>query len=145
MDAAITMLASRNLIPAAFLAGLIESEEYNDHACDLFINHSELVLNGLNTYLGPSALTDKVQRTMQRVYADEILALSDKNTGFHFRASKANAAQLAGFSLQDMGLKMQELAPKLWKLLNILLSADVDSQERRLLVGRAGDGWPWSS
>ncbi|KAF7983979.1 hypothetical protein HWV62_17440 [Athelia sp. TMB] len=137
MDAAIAMLASCNLTPAAFVAGLVESEEYNDHARDLFMNHSRLLLDGLDTYLGPSALTDKVQRTTQRAYTDEILALSHQNAGLRFRASKANAAQVAGLSLQDMGLKMQELALKLWKLLDILLSADMDNRERRLLVGKA--------
>lgn len=36
MDAAIAMLASRNLTPAAFVAGLAESEEYDGHTRDLF-------------------------------------------------------------------------------------------------------------
>lgn len=124
MDEAIRLLSSHHLTSAAFVGALLESEEYEPYAHELFVNHSGVVMDGLRTYLGQSALSGWARHLTQTMYAEEILALSDKKAGLHFRASKASSAQLGQFSLHDVASTMQKCAPMLWELFDVLLSED---------------------
>lgn len=56
-------------------------------------------------------------------YGDEIRDLVQRNNGWHFSASTATATQLQEFRIEDMAEKMQLIAPQLWDLVGLLLSA----------------------
>ncbi|KAJ7306711.1 hypothetical protein DFH08DRAFT_622444, partial [Mycena albidolilacea] len=57
-------------------------------------------------------------------YAQLIRDLADKENGWHFSAANTSAAQLQEFRIEDMATKMKTLAPELWDLLGLLLSAN---------------------
>ncbi|KAI0074534.1 hypothetical protein K474DRAFT_1601281, partial [Panus rudis PR-1116 ss-1] len=63
---------------------------------------------------------------------DEIATLANKESGWHFSARKAQAAQIEGFSLKKMAHKLEGDAPQLWALTGALLQADPVRLKRRL-------------
>lgn len=136
LNNALHMLQSCGMTPTSLIIGLLESETHSQYIHELFVEHSGLVLNSLRVYAGRATL-EWAQDFMKQVYSREMLALSDKNAGLQFRASKASAAQVAAFNLEDIGTKMCQLAPILWDLLEDLLCADGKAAERRLEGGKA--------
>ncbi|KAJ7702952.1 hypothetical protein B0H14DRAFT_2164322, partial [Mycena olivaceomarginata] len=56
-------------------------------------------------------------------YAQLIRDLADKDNGWHFSAANTSAKQLQNFRIEDMAVRMQALAPELWDMLGLLLSA----------------------
>ena len=50
--------------------------------------------------------------------------LTRKETGFYFLARKTTESKLLEFNIPEMAMKMKDLAPHLWELLNILLEAN---------------------
>ena len=61
---------------------------------------------------------------MAAVYQDDLLNLTQFNSGFHCKGSQACLEQLKMFSIAQMGKKIQELAPSLWALLRTLLNTN---------------------
>ena len=59
-------------------------------------------------------------------YQNEVQVLIQPQTGFHFTGNKTNLNQLETFSITQMGVKIQEVAPNLWNLFGILLDADLN-------------------
>jgi hypothetical protein len=57
-------------------------------------------------------------------YAQLIRDLADKDNGWHFSAANTSAKQLQDFRIEDMAARMKALAPELWDLLGLLLSAN---------------------
>ena len=57
-------------------------------------------------------------------YQNEVQNLIQPQTGFHFTGNKTNLSQLETFSIAQMGVKIQEVAPNMWALFGILLDAD---------------------
>ncbi|KAJ7732217.1 hypothetical protein DFH07DRAFT_990929 [Mycena maculata] len=57
-------------------------------------------------------------------YAAAIRDLSQKKNGWHFDALHAKATQLESFRLEDIAREIQRLAPDLWELIGLMLSAD---------------------
>ncbi|KZP27368.1 hypothetical protein FIBSPDRAFT_708816, partial [Athelia psychrophila] len=117
--------------PADFFTRLLESEAHSHYVCELFVEHSGLLLAQLSV-LSRDVTLDWARKILKETYSYEMLALSNINAGLQFRASKANAVQVAAFSLEDIAAWMRQLAPTLWELLGMLLSADTRATERRL-------------
>jgi hypothetical protein len=61
---------------------------------------------------------------MKAQYAQSIQELTKTEHGWHFSALRASAKQLEDFRIEDMAEKMQQLAPELWDMLGVVLSAD---------------------
>ena len=57
-------------------------------------------------------------------YAESVWELAKKENGWHFGALRASAKKLQEFRIKDMAQKMEDLAPELWDLLGLMLSAD---------------------
>ncbi|KAJ6595500.1 hypothetical protein DFH09DRAFT_803712, partial [Mycena vulgaris] len=57
-------------------------------------------------------------------YAAAIRELSEKKNGWHFDAMHATAAQLESFRIEDIAREIRLLAPELWELVGLMLSAD---------------------
>ena len=60
----------------------------------------------------------------QDTYQSQVFLLTRKPSGFHFLAKNMTQDQLKSFSIEETANKMEELAPDLWRLFGILLSAD---------------------
>jgi hypothetical protein len=72
----------------------------------------------------PQQLEVAVTMTAAATYRNEVQRLIQPQTGFHFSGNKTNLSQLETFSITQMGVKIQEVAPNLWGLFGILLDAD---------------------
>ena len=57
-------------------------------------------------------------------YGQSIRELAEKDTGWHFGAMHTSETELLDFQIKDMEIKMQQLAPELWDILGLLLSAN---------------------
>lgn len=134
LDEAMHWFQFHNMTPASFVADLLQLDKYVLDVRDLFQKNSGRLLQGLNIYAGHE-MSVAARTLVNDSYAQEILALSNIHTGLQFRASKASAAQVATFNLNDIRAKMCQCAPKLWDLLDSLLSADPNTLERRLKGG----------
>ena len=86
-----------------------------DRMPDLFNLLSEQSLQQLE-----AAVTTMAAAT----YQNEVQNLIQPQTGFHFTGNKTNLSQLETFSIAQMGVKIQEVAPNMWALFGILLDAD---------------------
>ncbi|KAJ7908542.1 hypothetical protein B0H13DRAFT_2233244 [Mycena leptocephala] len=70
----------------------------------------------------PSRFANRDKRSH---YAQLIRDLADKENGWHFSAANTSAKQLQDFRIEDMAMRMKALAPELWDLLGLLLSANL--------------------
>jgi len=62
--------------------------------------------------------------TARETYRSQMATLSHKDSGFHFVVKKISEERLKGFSIDTMASEMEKLAPDLWELFRVLLSAD---------------------
>lgn len=62
--------------------------------------------------------------------ADEVCKLAKKENGWHFNAAQATQTWLESFDVAAIASNIEALAPGLWKLLGVLLSADVSLSHR---------------
>jgi hypothetical protein len=76
-----------------------------------------------------SQLVLSVVKAASFTYESELQNLILKQSGFHFGGNRTGLSQLEGFSITQMGWKIQDLAPNLWTLLGSLL--DVEPARRR--------------
>lgn len=136
LDETIRWLYSRSMTPASFVGDLLQSDEHTQHARELLQEHSGSLLRCLHIYAGRE-MSVAAQSLINETYAHEITALSNMQTGLHFRASKASAVQVAAFNLDDIEAKMCQHAPGLWDMFDVLLSADPKVHERRVKGGKA--------
>ena len=61
---------------------------------------------------------------MKGKYTKDIRDLVDIENGWHFSDIHTSEKQLKAFCIEDMALKMQQLAPEHWDLLGLMLLAD---------------------
>jgi hypothetical protein len=55
--------------------------------------------------------------------------MSHKDNGWHFGALKTSEEQLTNFQIEDMACDMAHLAPQLWDILGLILSADWNARK----------------
>lgn len=72
------------------------------------------------------------QRLMKEQYTSQLLELVKPSAGFHFPASKVTPKQILEFSGKEVQRRMSTIAPSLWELLVLLLSADAVKNRRRV-------------
>ncbi|KAJ7750539.1 hypothetical protein B0H16DRAFT_1842618 [Mycena metata] len=105
----------QKLIIPAFMISILRHTDFCDHPAvdDLDIPF----------YSGLGQWENKTQ------YAQSIRDLAEKDNGWHFSARNTSAAQLQNFRIEDMAKNMKSLAPELWDLLGLLLSANRQTME----------------
>ena len=74
----------------------------------------------------PQQLEVAITMTAAATYRNEVQDLIRPQTGFYFTGNKTNLNQLETFSITQMGVKIQEVAPNVWNLFGILLDADLN-------------------
>jgi hypothetical protein len=103
------------------------SGKYNEHpALESILGNLEQILDSLSTQDEGSQqkILKWSSRRVTDVLRDEMCKLTLKETGFHFSARKTTDAKLKEFDIQEMSNKIEDLAPGLSKLFNVLLEAD---------------------
>ena len=71
-------------------------------------------------------ITTSVVRAATAAFQEEIQTLILKQSGLHFDDSHTGLSQLEGFSITELGQKVQQLAPHLWQLVGCLLDVAPD-------------------
>ncbi|KAF8896626.1 hypothetical protein BD779DRAFT_1668378 [Infundibulicybe gibba] len=87
--------------------------------------HTGDILTGLYSCTNTHSSTLRwAQQTAQEEYTRQLEGLTREDAGLRFSAAHATNAQLVAFDLEDVGEKMKEAAPGVWKLFDDLLSAN---------------------
>ena len=109
-----------------FILLLLKDDSFREHACtkDL-IAHSTHILDAFLSHPKSSkSAWDWANNFFKQNYAASIRELADKDNGWHFNALHASQYKLQEFQVEDMAKNMQQLAPELWDMLGLMLSAN---------------------
>lgn len=115
------------------LGGLVRSVLHHSKVADAGVQSALLDLTGSIPSILSTLVTDEntcsttsewMFSFTERTLAAEIEALTQRDAGFHFNASKATEASLNAVTVPRLAEGMRKLAPRTWKLLGQLLSAD---------------------
>jgi hypothetical protein len=114
-----------------FILTLLEDSKLQTHLCTLvLVKESSAIITALSRH---SCSADSVftwaNGVVKKKYIESIKELT-ANEECHFNASHASPQALNDFRIEDMGLKMKDLAPDLWNILGILLSGHQRSQSQ---------------
>ncbi|KAJ7896350.1 hypothetical protein B0H14DRAFT_2306070, partial [Mycena olivaceomarginata] len=107
------------------MVSILRHANFSEHpAVDDLLDHSEDVFNAFLHHPRTSQSTLAwAHGVIKLKYAQLIRDLADKDNGWHFSAANTSAKQLQNFRIEDMAVRMQALAPELWDMLGLLLSA----------------------
>lgn len=116
-----------------FLRTLLTSPDYQTHTfagsvAGTLDDVLHVFITSQSTAKGVSQWAHKI---VARDYQSQVELLSQKGSGFHFLARKVTEEQTKGFSIEHVASEMRRIAPDLWNLLGILLSADQRVKYRR--------------
>lgn len=101
---------------------LLEHPKLQEHPCtvNLVNNTAEIIMALSNHPYSKDSAFNWAATTMRKKYSETIKSLIACEE-WHFNASHACAKQLEDFWIEDMAMKMKELAPDLWLMLDVLL------------------------
>jgi len=113
---------SSGLSVSNYVITLLEHQMLEEHPCTVdLINNADKIIEAFSYHpRSRSSAFNWAAATMKKKYSESIKSLIS-NEEWHFNASHASAKQLEDFRIEDMALKMKELAPDLWLMLDILL------------------------
>jgi hypothetical protein len=126
LSAVITTLDHQRLSIPGFLISILRHPTFTDHpAVEDLVNHSDDVLDAFMDHPRTAESTLAwAHKKIKIMYAQRIRDLADKDNGWHFSAANTSAKQLQDFRIEDMAARMKDMAPELWDLLGLLLSAN---------------------
>ncbi|KAK7032885.1 hypothetical protein R3P38DRAFT_2618776 [Favolaschia claudopus] len=133
----LTTLDNQRLSIPTFIISILRHSSFIGHsAVEDLVCHSNDIFNA---FLDHPRTSDSIlawaNGKIKLKYAQHIRDLADKDNGWHFSATNTSAKQLLQFRIEDMAAQMKRLAPDLWDLVGILLSAshqsdaDIESAE----------------
>ena len=128
----IQSLETHNVTASGFVLSLLRDNRLQDQPCvQNLIDQTDEILLAFYEHPKSSKSTLAWANDMVKSrYAESIRELAKKENGWHFGALQASAKKLQEFRIEDMAQKMEELAPELWDLLGLMLSADKRQMER---------------
>ena len=104
---------------------LIDTGFQEHHYLENLIHNSMEIFNPFFRHPKASgSALDWANTVMKKKYAKDIKDLANVKNGWHFGALHTSEMQLKDFWIEDMAQEMQQLAPELWDLLGLMLSAD---------------------
>ncbi|KAJ6561335.1 hypothetical protein B0H10DRAFT_2239968 [Mycena sp. CBHHK59/15] len=123
LDNLLVEFGHQQLTIPGFVVSILRHPAFSDHpAVGDLLNHSDEVLNAFldhpRTYRSTLAWANGI---IKLKYAELIRNLADN---WHFSAANTSAEQLQNFRIEDMAARMKTLAPELWDMLGLLLSAN---------------------
>jgi hypothetical protein len=115
-----------------FVLSLLQDSRLQDLPCvQNLIDQTNEILLAFYEHPKSSKLTlEWASDLIKSRYAESVRELAKKENGWHFGALRASAKKLQEFRIEEMAQKMEELAPELWDLLGLMLSADRRQTER---------------
>jgi hypothetical protein len=124
-----------------FLTLLLNESTYNNHPCtkDLLGNSSNIFATFLKHPKSSNKTWAWASNLIKQKYSQDFWDLADIESGWHFSALKASEKKLTDFRIEDMAEKMQELAPELWDLLGLMLTANSRGAWRKMEADAEGD------
>lgn len=134
-------LKTSKLTAAEFVLTLLEDCSLQNHPCTVNLAcNAENIISAFSAHsLSAKSTFAWASSLIKTRYTESIKALV-QNDNFRFNASHASAQNLEDFRIEDMAGQMKELAPDLWDVLDLLLSADRKlSCQRDLGVDNDGD------
>ncbi|KAJ7794195.1 hypothetical protein B0H14DRAFT_3557768, partial [Mycena olivaceomarginata] len=126
LEALISALETQCLNISHFLVSILRHSSFTEHPMVLdLLTHSDDILNALLKHPKSAQSTlSWANNIIKHKYAASIRELSQKKNGWHFDALHAKAAQLESFHIEDIARDIRVLAPELWELVGLMLSAD---------------------
>lgn len=89
------------------------------------VSHTQEILSVFQDSPASSKFTmEWAGEVMQKTYGKSTRDMSHKTNGWHFGALRASEAKLTDFRIEDMAKKMKAMAPELWAMLGLMLSAN---------------------
>jgi hypothetical protein len=92
----------------------------------LTVQHGKLSFKIYQGY-APGTLFDWSFKVVQEKLCNEVVELSAESNGLHFTIAKATSQYLEGSFMQMAAKTMLEKAPSVWKIVESLLDANLDS------------------
>ncbi|KAF7973123.1 hypothetical protein HWV62_16158 [Athelia sp. TMB] len=115
-----------NVTASQVILTLLKDEGLQEHALtqDL-VSHTQEIMSAFrdNPASSRSAM-DWAAGVIQNTYAQSIREMAHISNGWHFGAFRASEAKLKDFRIEDMAEKMKKMAPELWAMLGLMLSAN---------------------
>ena len=110
---------------------LLRETKYQTHPCaeDLIQHIAEIFDAFLDHPKSSKSAFSPANDIIKKKYANDIRELSHKDNGWYFGALKTSEEQLTNFQIEDMACNMACLAPELWDLLGLMLSADWNARK----------------
>ncbi|KAJ6467052.1 hypothetical protein C8R47DRAFT_990556 [Mycena vitilis] len=126
LDAALVTLNNQRLTIPGFVVSILRHSSFSQHPAVLdLLDHSTDVLDAFlghpQTFQSTLAWANGIVKAR---YTQDIRDLADKDSGWHFSAANTSAKQLETFRIEDMAAKMKTMAPELWDLFGLLLTAN---------------------
>ena len=135
----LSVFRSQNISISEFILHLVSDTAYSDDplVVDL-ISSSSKICEALVTYKSKhnqdsdphSSVLDWAFKLVGEKYRREIKELVHVENGWQFNAAHASAKKIEGFKIEEMAAQMEEMAPKIWELLDDLLSAKNNKQKQ---------------
>ena len=140
----IQSLETHNVTASNLVLSLLRDKRLQDQPCaqNLVDQTDEILLAFYEHPKSSKSTLTWANDLIRSRYAESIRELAKKENGWHFGALRASAKKLQEFQIEDMASKMEELAPELWDLLELMLSADKRQTARiaRWARSREADG-----
>ncbi|KAJ6507555.1 hypothetical protein DFH09DRAFT_1438053 [Mycena vulgaris] len=126
LESLLATLRFHDLNISHFVVSILRHSSFTEHPAVLnLLSHSDDILNALLHHPKSAQSTLSWANTViKNKYAAAIRELSEKKNGWHFDAMHATAAQLESFRIEDIAREIRLLAPELWELVGLMLSAD---------------------
>ncbi|KAJ7078049.1 hypothetical protein B0H15DRAFT_805015 [Mycena belliarum] len=126
LDALLAAFQSQQLQISHFVVSVLQHSSFTKHPAVLdLLTHSSDILNALLNHPESAQSTiNWANDIIKANYSAAIKELAAKENGWHFIAAKATAEQLESFRIEDIARDIRLLAPELWDLIGLMLTAD---------------------
>ena len=121
----INVLIENNLSIVRLITVVLTEKSFKNHplAKDLLENSETILIHLLGHSRLPESTQNRACALVERIYARELRVLVLQSNGWHFSALRAAPRDIEDFGLDEMSLEYMKTAPRIWSLLDALLSA----------------------
>lgn len=125
-------IQAKNMTASHVVLALLKDPDLREHALSKdLVSRTKEVLSAFETNPHSRQSTLEWANTVTKTkYAASIRAMSDVNNGWHFGNTSASQGQVKEFKIEEMAETMEEMAPEIWDLLGMILSADHRQTQR---------------
>jgi hypothetical protein len=113
----------QSVTPGEFMVFLLRNPTLNQQATTSIQDNAESILNCLSQ-TNEEVTKSWAEHFVTEICAEEITQLTKRQTGLHFLASHATYQQVMDIDIEKLANKMEEKAPTVWHLFDVLLASD---------------------